>query len=133
MNERRIARLQELIKARAAEVIDRELSDPRASGLITVTRVELDREMMSCKISWSVYGNETQRRLSSQTLEAARGFVQREIGKVLHTRTVPRVSFVFDESIEESIRLDQIFRELREQRGESEPSDDSEEPPDAGA
>ena len=44
MNERRIARLQEQIKVRVAQVVNNEMSDPRR-GLITITRVKLDREM----------------------------------------------------------------------------------------
>ena len=59
MNERRIARLQEVIKGRAAEVIAYELADPRA-GLITVTKVELDREIATCKIFWSALGSEAE-------------------------------------------------------------------------
>lgn len=119
MNERRIARLQELIKIRAAEVIDQELADPRRAGMITVTKVELDREMMGCKIFWSVYGTEAQRRTSERLLADARGFVQREIGKVLHTRSVPKIAFVFDEGIEKAARIDEILREIREERDES--------------
>lgn len=116
MNERRIARLEALIKARAAEVIDRELADPRASGLITVTRVELDREIATCKIFWSVLGGDSARSTSEKMLADARGFVQREIGRVLHTRTVPRVSFLFDESIEKAIRIDEILKEIQDER-----------------
>lgn len=124
MNERRIARLQELIKVRAAEVIDQELSDPRR-GMITVTKVELDREMVACKIYWSVLGSDTQRRTSERMLDSARGYVQREIGAVLSTRTVPRISFIFDESIAGAIRIQELLEEIRTERG-----DDGEDQPD---
>jgi ribosome-binding factor A len=115
MNERRIKRLQELIKARVAEVVSFELSDPRR-GLITITKVELDREVSHCKVFWSVLGGEKERKLNSKMLDHATAFVQREVAAVLHTRTVPKVHFVFDESIQGALRVQGIIDKLREER-----------------
>lgn len=115
MNERRIKRLEAQIKARAAQVVGQEMADPRR-GLITITRVEVDRELEHCKIYWSVLGNEKERMRNQQVLDHARLFVQHEIGAVLHTRTVPKVRFVFDESIAGALRVDEILAKLREER-----------------
>lgn len=115
MNERRIKRLQELIKARVAEVVSFELADPRR-GLITITKVELDRELAQCKVYWSVLGDEKERKLNAHMLDHATSYVQREVAAVLHTRTVPRVRFVFDESIAGAIRVQRIIEELRDER-----------------
>lgn len=126
MNERRIARIQELIKERVAEVVQQELSDPKA-GMITITRVAVDRELALCRIYWSVLGDERVRRTNERILERARGFVRRQIAAVLTTRTVPQVAFVHDESIEGAIRMNALLRELREER---ERREDDAEPPD---
>lgn len=115
MNERRISRLQEQIKARVAQVISSEMSDPRR-GLITITKVKLDREMMTCKIYWSVLGDEKERVKNERMLQHATLFIQREVARTLHTRTSPRVKFEFDESIAGALRIDDIVRELREER-----------------
>ena len=117
MHDRRRKRLEAQIKARAAEVVTQELADPRR-GLITITRVDLDREMISCKIWWSVLGDDKEREENAEMLDSAAGFVQREIAAVLHTRSVPRVSFHYDESIEGAIRIDKIIRQLRDERDE---------------
>jgi ribosome-binding factor A len=113
MNERRIHRIQELIKHRVAEVIDHELSDPRR-GLITITRVKVDRELMSCEVFWSLLGDEKARRLNTKMLEDARAFVQREVAGVLHTRTVPHLKFRYDESIEGAVRMENLFTDPTE-------------------
>ena len=124
MNERRLARLQEQIKQRLAEILQRDLADPKL-GLVTITRVELDREFSHCKAYWSVLaaggpGNEARaRRDSGEVLQRARGFCQREMGKVLHTRSVPHLEFVFDEGIREAIRVNTLLAELREARGDA--------------
>jgi len=48
MNERRIQRLQEQIKQRLAEVLQRDIADPKL-GLVTIARVELDAEFTICR------------------------------------------------------------------------------------
>lgn len=115
MNERRLARLAEQIKQRLAQVLQRELADPKL-GLVTITRIELDKEFTQCKAYWSVIAakgkEDIARRESSQVLERATGFCQREIGAVLHTRSVPHLEFLFDEGIGGAIRMQKLLKEL---------------------
>ena len=115
MNERRINRLQEQLKQRLAEILQRELADPKL-GLVTITRVELDAEFTQCIARWSVLGDEKARRNSEAALRRARGFCQRELGKGLHTRSIPRLEFVHDEGVEGAIRVNQLLRDLRDER-----------------
>lgn len=115
MNERRVAKIQTLIKARVAKVIDSELSDPRR-GMITITRVEVDRELIHCLVYWSILGDEKVRRLNQKMLEHAASYVQREVAAVLSTRTAPRVRFVFDESIERALHMNNLLTDIREER-----------------
>lgn len=116
MNERRIQRLQEQIKQRLAEVLQRDLADPKL-GLVTISRVELDGEFTQCRVYWSVMaptatGETKARRDSEEVLTRARGFLQREIGKSLHTRSIPHVEFVFDQGIAGAIRVNQLLKDL---------------------
>ena len=76
MNDRRLARLQEQIKASVATIVLRDLADPKL-GLVTITRVELDREFTQCKVFWSVLGDDKVRARSAAALQRARGYVQR--------------------------------------------------------
>lgn len=115
MNQRRVQRLKNQIKARVAEVLQREIADPRL-GFVTVSGVELDRELKLCKVFWSTLGDERERNRSQRALDRANGFVRRQIAQVLHTRTVPVVRFVFDEGIEGAIRVNVLLAELREER-----------------
>ena len=118
MNERRLARLQEQIKERLAEVLMREIADPKL-GLVTITRVELDSEFTQCKAYWSVLaptaqGEQKAKRDSEDVLARARGFCQREVGKSLRTRTIPHLIFVHDHGIAGAIRINQLLKDLRE-------------------
>ena len=119
MNERRVHRLRNQIRARVAAVLQQELADPRL-GFVTVSRVELDRENSICKIFWSTLGNEKERKLSGAALDRASGFVRRAIAQVIHTRSVPQVQFLFDESIEGAVRMDRMLADLRTEREQRE-------------
>lgn len=125
MNERRLQRLQEQIKQRLAEVLQREVADPKL-GLVTIARIELDAEFTICKAYWSVLAtgpaDEARARAdSARALARARGFCQREVGKSLATRTVPRLEFVFDEGVAGAARMQQLLRELRHEREQRQP------------
>lgn len=111
MNERRIARLEQQIKERVAVAVVQELNDPRL-GFVTISRTKLDKEMQVCRVYWSVIGDEAQRKLSTQALDSATGYVRREVGKVLSTRTVPEIRFVYDEAVEGVQRMQDLLREL---------------------
>ena len=108
-----IARLEAQIRRRAAHCLQFEVSDPRA-GLITVTRVELSKDMSSAKIFYSVLGDDGDRSKAEHMLLSAAGFIQRQVASVLHTRTIPHMRWVFDGSIVEAARLDRLIREARE-------------------
>lgn len=119
MNERRLQRLQEQIKHRLAEVLQRDIADPKL-GFCTITRIELDSEFTICKAYWSVLaptqkGEAKAKADTEAVLQRARGFCQREIGKALNTRTVPHLEFVFDEGIAGAIRVNQMIKDLRSQ------------------
>jgi ribosome-binding factor A len=119
MNERRIARLEQQIKARIAQIIVRDMADPRL-GFITITKVKLDRELATCKVYWSALGDEKERRLQEHLLAHARKFVQHEVAEILTTRTMPQLRFVYDESIEGALRVNNLIKKLADERAAKE-------------
>lgn len=112
VSKRRTERLCSLIKARVAEVLLEEANDPRL-GFVTITNVELDRELVRCKVYWSVLGGDKERRTNERALHHARKFIQHAVAEILPTRTVPALQFVFDESVEGAIRIQELLDELR--------------------
>jgi ribosome-binding factor A len=128
MKERRIARLEQQIKERIATALVHEIADPRM-GFVTVSRVEMDRELQKCIVYWSVLDDATHKR-TEQALNSAAGFLRSEVAAVLHTRTVPRLEFRHDASVAGAQRMQTLLDELRQQRGDPAlPDPDDLEPP----
>jgi len=111
-NPRTKARLEARILERAAEVLQFEVSDPRAS-FVTVTRVELSPDLSVGKIHWSVLGDDAERSKVEHMLESASGFLQRQIGRALHVRRMPHLRWIHDDSSRRADELDKLIREAR--------------------
>ena len=112
-NPRTIARLQERIKERAAYCLQFEVNDPRAS-FITLTRVQLSADFSFAKIFYSVLGDATDKSRAEHMLKSAAGFIQRQVARVLETRRVPHMHWIFDGSTEQAADMDRLIREARE-------------------
>ena len=129
-NARTVARIESRIKQRAAELLQFEISDPRAS-FITVTRVEMKSDLLSGKIFYSVLGSESERSKARHMRDHAAGFLQRQIAPVLDLRRMPRLSWEYDESIERAANMDQLIRDARDRdasiRPEDQPSEEASE------
>ena len=97
-------RLEELIKRIVSEIVFRELKDPRI-GFVTITGVELSKDLAEAKIGISILGNSTEVRKSMEGIRSSSGYVQKLLGKELKIRSVPRVHFFLDKSIEEGVDL----------------------------
>jgi ribosome-binding factor A len=113
VNPRSKARIEARIQERAAHCIEFELKDPR-STFITITRVEVSDDLSSAKIFYSVYGTEGDKSRAAHMLVDASGFVRKQIARVLKTRRVPALKWIYDDSIELAARMHQRIREALE-------------------
>ncbi len=108
-NPRNIARLEARILERAAHAVEFELNDPRG-GFVTVTRVELAKDLSSGKIFYSVLGAAGERSRVAHMLADASGYLQRLIARVLKVRRMPHLKWVYDDSIEYAAEMDEKIR-----------------------
>lgn len=112
-NPRTLARIAARIQQRVAHCLLFEIKDPRAT-FITVTRVEVAEDVSHARIYYSVLGSEGDRSKVQHMLESASGFIQRKVAGVLDVRRAPRLSWRYDDSIEQQAHVDQVIREALE-------------------
>ena len=108
-------RVAEAIRREVAGILRFELADPRI-GRATVTRVELSGDLALARVYVSVYGGDADRKETLDVLGRARGRVRTLLGSRIRLRATPEVRFVFDPSVEFSIRLEQILDRERAAR-----------------
>jgi ribosome-binding factor A len=100
----RTRRVGEQIQRELAELIRTELRDPRL-GMVSISSVQVSRDMAHAKIHISVLGKDEQVSDSLGVLNHAAGFLRHKLGKILHMRVIPILRFYHDRSLEEGARL----------------------------
>jgi ribosome-binding factor A len=114
MSKKYERRVSELIRMHLAELLERELNDPRVNGAqVTITDVEITPDTRHAKVFYSLIGDEDLKAEVARGLESAAGWFSRELGKRLRTRHTPQLTFEFDESFERGDRLSRLLDELK--------------------
>lgn len=119
MSRQRAGRVGELIKQVASEAI-RRLKDPRITGLVSVTDVEVSGDLSHAKVFVSIYGDEDQQRETLEGLQAASGFVRSQVGREVKLRVTPEIHFRQDRSIEQGANISALLMRIKREQEERE-------------
>lgn len=120
MPGRRADRVSTLIQQEISRLILRSVKDPRI-GSVTVTRVRVSEDLRHARVYVASAGDgEKQRREALTGLKSAAGFLRGELGRRLCLRYTPELLFSLDESLEQELRLAELFRQV-EATGAEEP------------
>ena len=72
-------------------------------------------------------GDEEQRRATMAGLERAKGFMRRRVAQELrHMRTVPELHLELDTSLDYSLHIDDVLRQVAQEREQNPPRIDDE-------
>jgi ribosome-binding factor A len=88
-----------------------ELKDPRI-GFVTVTGVETSPDLRHAVVYVSVLGSSRRRAATMKGLESSRGPLQSRLNRELHMKRTPQLTFEYDPTVEEGVRLSKLIDEL---------------------
>ena len=112
----RMRRVDTALQRVLAEVVARELSDPRL-GFVTITHVEATQDVREAKV-WFTTLRSRDGKGSLQALESARGLLQSRLAAELRSRSTPQLTFIYDRSQQDAValsrRIDEITAETQE-------------------
>ena len=114
---RRTERLGHQIRVELAELIAREVKDPRL-GFATVTRVEMTADLHQARVYVSVFGSAEEQQSSMEGLSSASGFLRHEIGRRLDLRRAPELSFILDHGAEAGERIEMLLKQIHKDQGQ---------------
>ncbi len=118
---RRTERINELIREELSELIMRDLRDPRLDGLISITRVDTTPDLLNARVDVSVMSETADQNEAIKALNAAAGYLHRELVHRLELRRVPFLNFRLDNSIAEgAAMLTHIERVIHEDQATTE-------------
>jgi ribosome-binding factor A len=120
MPSRRVLKAAEAVREVVSWSILTELNDPRVSD-VTVTYVEMSSDLRHAKVHVSVMGDEKKQALCLAGLKSSAGFLQSKLNTRIDTRYTPRIEFLLDQGVKNSIEVARILKEvLPEEAEESE-------------
>lgn len=85
------------------------LSDPRLSKVISVTAVEVNRDLSVAKVYVSVLGTDMDRSDAIEGLRSAANRLRMEVSKRIVIRTMPKLSFFSDDTLQTGADIDQLI------------------------
>lgn len=119
---RRTERLNHFIRDEISDLLRREAKDPRLGVLVTVTHVAISPDLQHARVFISVMGTEAEKAGVMTALDAASGFLRRELAARLRLRHSPALSFCYDHSLERAGRVLQVMSELSASEAEEQQS-----------
>jgi ribosome-binding factor A len=117
----RTDRLNSLLKQVISEVIKREVRNPHISELVTVTRVQITKDLHHAKVYVSVIGSEQEKKETLEALTSAAGFIAVQSSHQVVMRYFPELSFKLDDSVDKHMRIEELLGKIGEERASRSP------------
>ncbi len=127
MAVKRTDRLNSLLKEVISEVIKREVRNPHVAELVTVTRVQISKDLRHAKVFISVIGSEQQKAETMDALTSAAGFIAVQSSQKVVMRYFPELTFKLDDSVEKHMRIEELLGKISKERESRQPPVEDEE------
>lgn len=115
-DQRRADRVAAVIREEVALFLTSGAKDPRLQALITVTAVDVTRDLKNARIFVSMLGSESECAASLEALSGMTGHLRTRVSKVMRLRVAPELSFRLDETIARAARIESLLAEVREKK-----------------
>jgi len=113
MAEFRTERLGHLMQEKiSALVLEGKIKDPRVSPFVSITRVNVSRDLSYADVYVSDIREKANIQRSADGLQSAAGFIQSHLGTALRIRKIPHLRFHADTSIRDGFELVQKIEQI---------------------
>lgn len=126
MSRRRIERVNHLLREELASLLLRSAKDPRLAP-VSIMAVKATPDLKYATVYVRAGGEEALAD-ALRGLESAEGYLRRELGRRLHLRRIPELSFEADRTLEHAHRIETLLRQVRPELDEISGAADAREP-----
>ncbi len=116
MAVKRTDRLNSLLKEVISEVIRQDVRNPHVTELVTVTRVQISKDLRHAKVYISVIGSEQAKIETIEALNSAAGFIAVHSSQKVVMRYFPELVFRLDDSVDKHMRIEQLINKINQER-----------------
>ena len=113
---KRTDRLNSLLKEVIAEVVMREVRNPKINTLVTIKKVEITKDLRQAKVYISLLGSESEKNQTLKALRSAAGYISVQAAKKVVLRYFPTLTFYLDDTLDEEIRIHNLLEKIHEEQ-----------------
>ncbi|MEZ6243684.1 MAG: 30S ribosome-binding factor RbfA [Phycisphaerales bacterium] len=113
--DRRLKRLNANLQRGLEEVFARGLNDPRVRGMVSITSVEIAKDLKTAKIGVSIFPHEHES-LTMHAIRDAAAHIRRRLMEQVEMRDMPRLTFELDEGLKKQAEVMGLLAKVREER-----------------
>lgn len=106
-------RVQEALRQEISMIIHHEIKDPRI-GFLTVTRVELTKDLRYAKVYFSVLGEVKDKKNALHGLNSAKGYIKGLLADKIKLRFMPELDFRIDNTFEQISEIRDLLDKVKE-------------------
>jgi len=105
----RSKRISDLLKEEISLIICNELKNPKISGIITITNVELSQDLSIAKVFVSILDSEEKKKEIFQALLKSKGFIKKLLSSRIEIRKLPDIKFEEDNSFDFQQKIEKLL------------------------
>lgn len=113
MSGHRVEQLQSVLMRAIQQVLAQGLNDPRYRGLVSVTEVQLAKDLKQATVMISVYPEQHQT-LTMHAIQHAARHIRREAGDLVALDRLPELTFKLDMSLKRQAEVSEALARSRE-------------------
>lgn len=113
MKSFRIPRLQEELKKLFNIALTQKINDPKLNW-VQITEVILAKDLRYAKLYFSHYNNHASHDKIKELLIKSSGFLKKQIAGAQLMRTIPELSFFYDETEDRAEKMDTLLATLKD-------------------
>ena len=111
---RRTERAAAAVREEVAAFLARDAKDPRITAFVTVTAVDMTRDLRHANVFVSVMGTDAEREQTMEGLGSVASHLRRHVGQALQLQFAPEIHFKLDESVSRAARIETLLAGIRE-------------------
>lgn len=111
-------RMDQILLREISRILQFELKNPKL-GFVTVTDVEVTRDMSQAKVFVSFLGKQERNDAGMKILRQSKGFIKSTLAKSVKARKIPDLIFVQDTSLEKGRHIENIIADLPEHKADT--------------
>src|SRR5437868_10005619 len=115
---RRTEKVASTVHKELAQIMLRELVDPRLVGLPSITRVKVSEDLSIADVFITVMGTPGQQTAALNALKHSAGLMRTRLTKQLTLRVAPFLKFHIDEDLKKELALQEVLQKVADENAE---------------